>query len=137
MNRSDLQNLSRVRHQEAKILFQSGQYSGAYYLAGYAVECALKACIAKLTQKHEFPDKARVDRSYIHNVSRLMEVAGLKTQLDGDMRVNSRLAANWEFTRNWSEESRYRLWSRAEAESMIDAITGRKDGVIPWIKRHW
>lgn len=137
MDRCDLQKLSSVRHQEAKVLFQSGQYSGAYYLAGYAVECALKACIAKLTQKHEFPDKDRVNKSYSHKLSDLMTLAGLKTRLDDDMNGSSRLAANWEFARNWSEESRYRLWNRAEAESMIDAITERKEGVIPWIKRHW
>jgi len=45
---------------------------GAYYLAGYAVECALKACIAKKTQRHEFPDKRRVDASHTHNLIQLL-----------------------------------------------------------------
>jgi hypothetical protein len=30
---------------------------GAYYLAEYAIECAFKACIAKRTQQHDFPEK--------------------------------------------------------------------------------
>ena len=137
MNRSDLQKLSDVRSHEARNLLQWGHSSGAYYLAGYAVECALKACIAKLSQKHDFPDRDRVNKSYSHKLSDLMAVAGLDTQLNGDMQSNPKLAANWAFARNWSEQSRYRLWSRAEAESMVDAITKRNDGVIPWIRRHW
>jgi hypothetical protein len=47
MNRNDLQNLSRLREKEAKVLLDNGCFAGAYYLLGYAVECALKACIAK------------------------------------------------------------------------------------------
>jgi HEPN domain-containing protein len=33
------------------VLLEAGLYAGAYYLAGYAVECALKACIAKKTAR--------------------------------------------------------------------------------------
>jgi len=49
--------LSRIRLQEAKALLSLDFDDGAYYLAGYAVECALKACIAKETRRHEFPDR--------------------------------------------------------------------------------
>ena len=59
MDRKDLQTLSRVRLKEATSLLNLGFYDGAYYLAGYAVECALKACIAKGTRRYEFPDKKR------------------------------------------------------------------------------
>jgi HEPN domain-containing protein len=51
MNRADLQQLAELRITEAKVLLDNGFYAGAYYLAGYAVECALKACIAKLTNR--------------------------------------------------------------------------------------
>jgi len=53
MNRTELQRLSRIRIKEAKFLLDGGCYNGAYYLAGYAVECALKACIAKQTHRHD------------------------------------------------------------------------------------
>ncbi len=39
----DFQSFSRIRVNEAKALLHLKHYSGAYYLAGYAVECALKA----------------------------------------------------------------------------------------------
>jgi len=57
LDRKDLQELSRVRLKEATALMQAGFFDGAYYLAGYAVECAIKACIAKGTRRYEFPDK--------------------------------------------------------------------------------
>jgi HEPN domain-containing protein len=59
MDRKDLRALSRVRLSEARALFKAGLPDGAYYLAGYAVECALKACIAKETQRYEFPEKSQ------------------------------------------------------------------------------
>ncbi len=47
MNRSDLQNLATIRLRDAEVLLDNGRYDGAYYLLGYVIECALKACIAK------------------------------------------------------------------------------------------
>jgi hypothetical protein len=57
VNRTQLQQLAEERVRDAEALLNAGQWSGAYYLAGYAVEFALKACIAKLTNQHDFPDK--------------------------------------------------------------------------------
>jgi len=57
MKRTDFQDLSRLRMKEARRLFEAGCPEGAYYLAGYAAECAFKACIAKKTERFEFPDK--------------------------------------------------------------------------------
>jgi HEPN domain-containing protein len=59
VDRRDFQQLSRIRAREAEALLKLGLSDGAYYLAGYAVECALKACIAKGTRRYEFPDKKR------------------------------------------------------------------------------
>jgi hypothetical protein len=49
---------------------------------GYAVECALKACIAKETQRYEFPEKKRVYASYTHNFKDLVRVARLQGSLE-------------------------------------------------------
>src|SRR5205807_5441492 len=58
MNRADFHKLTEIRMREAKVLLDRKCDEGAYYLAGYAVECALKACIAKKTLAHDFPPKA-------------------------------------------------------------------------------
>ena len=57
MNRSDFQKLTELRITEARVLLESKCYEGTYYLIGYAVEFALKACIAKQTREYDFPDK--------------------------------------------------------------------------------
>lgn len=57
MNRYDLQKLAVLRVKEGKVLLDNKCYEGAYYLLGYAIECALKACIAKQTKKFDFPEK--------------------------------------------------------------------------------
>jgi HEPN domain-containing protein len=80
VDRRDLQGLSKVRLKEAWALLDLGLYDGAYYLGGYAVECALKACIAKDTRRHQFPDKTKVDRSYSHVLLQLIKVAGLEDE---------------------------------------------------------
>ena len=137
MNRNDLQELSNARMREATILFDAGEYSGAYYLAGYAVECALKACIAKATQQYGFPDKDRAQRSYSHKPLDLMKVAELYDALESAMRSDQFLAANWTFVTEWSEQSRYEMWNLGKAAALLLAVSNPRGGVLPWIQMHW
>jgi len=62
--RKDFQRLAELRAKEAATLAKTGNQQGAYYLAGFAVECALKACIAKKTRRHDFP----ADKDYASKV---------------------------------------------------------------------
>ena len=82
MNRSDLQRLSQLRIDEAKALLAGAFPAGAYYMAGYAIECAFKSCIAKGVQQYDFPEKGKVLRSYTHNLADLMQAAELETLLE-------------------------------------------------------
>jgi hypothetical protein len=43
------------------------------------VECALKACIAKRTKRHDFPEKKTVMDSHTHDPIELLGPAGLKS----------------------------------------------------------
>ena len=81
MNRTDLQRISRLRVKEAKVLLDNRYFSGAYYVLGYGVECALKACIAKQIRRHDFPDRKLVNDSYAHDPEKLLSVSGLKDEL--------------------------------------------------------
>jgi HEPN domain-containing protein len=45
--RAEFQELAETRLKEAKALLDLGMWNGSYYLAGYAVEVVLKACIIK------------------------------------------------------------------------------------------
>jgi HEPN domain-containing protein len=134
--RRDFKVLADLRAEEARILLAKGKQQGAYYLAGYAVECALKACIAKKTKRFEFPPKADyVTRLYKHGLKELLILAGLDAQLKKDASVNKALEANWSTVKDWMAESRYRT-SGLNGKDMYNAVTGG-DGVLPWIKQRW
>ena len=81
MNRRDLQSLANVRLREARVLLRAKEFSGAYYLAGYAVECALKACVAKQYKRHDFPDKKIVNDSWTHDLKKLAAIANIDDAL--------------------------------------------------------
>jgi hypothetical protein len=137
MNRGDLQRLSRIRMQGARSLFASGLFSGAYYLSGYAVECALKSSIAKETVKFEFPSLIRVKSSYTHSLVDLLKTADLANDFQTARQQAPDLQASWDVVKDWSEQSRYKVWTRAEADAMIDAVGKAKSGVLPWIELRW
>jgi HEPN domain-containing protein len=137
MNRGDLQKLSNARIREAKVLFAAGEYSGAYYLAGYAVECALKACFAKSVRRYDFPEKGRYDKVFTHDLPALVKHAKLNDAFALEVRLNAGFAASWEEVAGWTEASRYSVWTKNQAAALMDAISNRKDGVMPWIKQRW
>ena len=138
MNRATLQEISRVRRREALALIAARQFPGAYYLLGYAVECALKACIAKQVRRHDFPDKRLVDKSYAHELQTLLKLAGLDQDLKRDRSKSRALELNWAIVKDWSESSRYQIdITEAEARDMYSATTARRHGILTWIRRRW
>lgn len=138
MNRTDFQSLSQIRQREARALQTSGHSPGAYYLMGYAVECALKACVAKQTRRHDFPDRAFAQQAHVHDLEKLMKLAGLDRDFRAAMQANPELQLNWAVAKDWKETSRYdRSISQVEAKDLISACTARKNGVLPWIRARW
>jgi HEPN domain-containing protein len=138
MNRADLQRLAELRIQEAKLLLEHGFYHGAYYLAGYAIEFALKACIAKKTKEHDFPDKELVQKLFTHDLEILLRKAGLESELVGEMKKNPAMERNWTLAREWSEEARYATADlKYFAEGLFSAIMEPQNGVLVWLKKRW
>lgn len=137
MNRSELHQLTENRVRDAEALLDAGQWSGAYYLAGYAIECALKACIAKMTVEHDFPSKELVLKAYTHKIETLVEAADLKLHRETDRASNAALGANWLIVKDWDEKSRYQQWNESQARELYEAINDSTNGVLQWIKGHW
>jgi len=78
MNKTDLEQLVDIRVAEAEVLLRNGNYQGAYYLIGYSLECAFKACISKQVRQFDFPNKQLATQSHTHKLTDLLGVAGLK-----------------------------------------------------------
>jgi len=118
-------------------LIQAGLPAGAYYLAGYAVESALKACIAKRTRRFEFPDRD-AGKLYIHDLTKLVQLAGLEPLLAARRQASKAFEANWSTVKDWSEQSRYDDSTAAKkARDLYRAITGQPNGVMKWLRQHW
>ena len=137
ISKSDLETLAGVRLEDAKHLFASGRYSGAYYLSGYAIELAIKACIAKVFQANSIPDKAFVAAIYSHNLKDLLGLGGLTKQFQDDTKADPILASAWGIASKWTEASRYSIWDTFAAASMLNAVGHEKHGVLQWLKKHW
>ncbi len=137
VNRAELQRLAKERISDAKVLLVAHHWSAGYYLAGYAVECALKACIAKLMKSEEFPDKKFAEKCWTHNLPQLLDLAGLKADFEASLKADPDLLDNWDAVKEWTEESRYARTTKAKAENLYEAITDKKHGVLSWLKRRW
>lgn len=139
MNRADFKRLANLRIREAKVLLDKGFYAGAFYLAGYAVECALKACIAKQTHRHDFPpDLETVRKIYTHDFGDLLKRAGLSADHIAETKANRQFEYNWSVVKDWSEQKRYEYRiTKVRTQSLYDAIVDPTNGVLTWLKRYW
>jgi len=139
MNRTEFQELAKLRLRESKALLDAGHYPGSYYLAGYAIECALKACIAKQTRRYDFPPgKNVIGNIYTHDLKTLMKSANLWLQFQKDSRADPALASYWKVIEGWSSEQRYELnVTRPMAADFYKAIAARTHGVLSWLKKYW
>jgi hypothetical protein len=139
VNRTELQQLAINRVDDAQALLDAKRWSAAYYIAGYAAECALKACILARVERTGviFDEREFPKRCWTHNVLDLVEAADIRADLDSGSAANPKFGANWQTVKDWNETSRYKQHGEIEARKLLEAITHDPDGVLKWIRNHW
>lgn len=139
MNREELQKLSDERIEDAQSLLAATRWSGAYYLVGYALECALKSCVLARVEQTGiiFEDKKFAEKCWTHDLETLVKQADLVSERGLSIEANEQLGTNWLVAKDWSELTRYRFSTQQQAEKMFEAITNNPDGVLQWVKNHW
>jgi HEPN domain-containing protein len=140
VTRAEWRRTAEARVRDAAALLKARRWSAAYYLAGYAVECGLKACLVAYLKRNIgviFRDRRFSEKCWTHDFDELFKLAGLKTQWDADIDANRDLRKNWLIVETWKETARYQRKSRADAEGLLQAITDPANGVLPWIRNHW
>jgi HEPN domain-containing protein len=138
MKRDDFQKLAKLRLKEAQALLKGGHAPGAYYLAGLAVECAIKASIAAKTARFEFHDLKLAQASHVHKLDELIVAAKLRTDVDNELETNREFFARWQIVTKWRVESRYEhSITTVDAREMIDAVANKKAGVLRWLTDRW
>jgi len=138
LNRDKLRTLANDRIEEARILLDSSQWTGAYYMTGLGVECALKSCLAGAVKEHDFPDKDFVNAMYVHKLEKLFRLSsGLWRTLQLDIMSDPKLGVNWNTVKDWDDAKRYDTVDELEAKALFDAATETRSGVTVWIKGRW
>jgi hypothetical protein len=130
--------LAASRLEEARVLLQNKLWTGAYYMTGLAVECALKAYLASTVKAHDFPDKEFVNKMYVHKLEALFTAdAALWAALQADMRADAKLTVNWSTVKDWDDKKRYDIVEELEARGLYEATTDAGSGVMEWIRGRW
>ncbi len=125
---------------DAKAMLDAKRWSAAYYVAGYAVECALKACILKRLGANPeviFDNRRFSENCWTHDLDDLVSLANLETDRAREIAVNRLLGENWLVVGNWNEKSRYQEVAYYKAKKLYKAITDNVNGVMPWIRIRW
>lgn len=138
LNRDILRQLSESRIEEAGVLLDHKLWTGAYYMTGLAIECALKASLAAAVREHDFPDRDFVNAMYVHNLEKLFRLNGvLWAAFQSDIKVDPNLSINWSTVKDWDDGKRYSVVQELDAKAMYDATTEAKCGVVQWVRRKW
>jgi HEPN domain-containing protein len=140
-NRLDLQNLSQTRLHEAEVLFDAGLFDGSFYLCGYVVELAMKACVCRHLGVEEYPESEPNLKGLFrtHDFRSLELVAGLRSSVSAKRQASLTFDDNWTLATSWKPEDRYLLNSKNqnEAHDMLEAVRSAPEGVLTWLSQQW
>jgi hypothetical protein len=139
LNHADLQKLTEERLLDADALMAASRWSFAHYAAGYAVECALKACLLKrmVLTGWVFDEKTKKEECRTHDLDALMTIAGMRGDLNQRLKESTEFRTNWQVVKQWTVTGRYDVKTESEARELIDAITDEPNGVMTWIRNYW
>ena len=148
--RTEFQELASLRIDEANTLLAQNYPDGAFYLAGYAVKCALKSAICKTLDIDDFIDmyssKAHsakvkddiVQKFKTHDYGTLLVLSGLYFKLEETLATDEALSNACFFIRTvtWTEQYRYEITARKE-QTIVQEFISSVNTLLQWIKTHW
>lgn len=139
MNQALLRLMADERVLDAGALRAAGRWAYAYYVAGYAVECALKSCVLAqmIHTGGVFTSKKFAEECFTHDFGTLVKLAGLTPMLNAELAANPAFVAFWGTAILWKETSRYEQKLQPEADALYLAITDNANGVMRWIRNYW
>lgn len=142
MDRKKLQRIAKARIKDAKALLGRKRWSGAYYLCGYAIECALKSCLLRYLGESGaiFGEPGYLKKladCWTHDLVKLVNLAGLDAEFGIARGANAALENFWNVTKDWEETSRYQEKTEAEAKALYEAVNNNPDGAFRWIQSRW
>ena len=139
-----LKTLAGERILEAEVLSLNSKYAGVFYLAGYAIEFALKAVICARLDVEMFEQPGDSNQKEIspkissafltHNLKDLLILSGLRREFKMKKLSDPGFAAAWSEVSQWSEQRRYDSGCTEQAAN--EFLTHSKI-LLSWIRNHW
>jgi hypothetical protein len=83
------------------------------------------------------PDKRFINDLYVHDLVKLVGLAGLKPQFDAHLVEDPAFAENWALVVEWRPEVRYEVIDPTTARATFSAIADEPSGTLPWIRLYW
>lgn len=114
--RTVYEQTSRRMLNDARFLLKHGRWHSGVYLAGYAVECRLKATVCQFIGEERLPPELQT-----HDLSILLVNAGLEKTLQSNQQVRT----YFNFIESvWDVEIRYaaKPYGRNDAEKFLDTV---------------
>ena len=124
ISRQDLRRIAKARLEEAEVLLAAGQYDGAVYVCGYAVEVALKARICRHLKWAGFPESNReFDKLHSlksHDLEGLIRFTGI------DDKIKTSAFIEWSLALTWTPELRYSRIGSSTAQDAADMVAAAR-----------
>ena len=120
----ELQNLSRERLEDAKVLYEAERLKWAFYTCGYAVELALKKKICETLRWKGYPNtnvEFNLFKSFkTHDLDVLLHLSSVEDEIKGGTTEFS----DWSVISSWDPEVRYSLeiQTKEQIRSLLDVI---------------
>ena len=121
--RTVYEQTSRRMLNDARFLLKHGRWHSAVYLAGYAVECKLKAAVCRYLGVEVLPESFRT-----HDIRFLIRSAGLAEAVNSDKVIQARFRR---IDSMWRTEIRYsgKPYGKQAAENFLDNVRR----VVQWL----
>ena len=133
LNTVQFQELQKRFVAGARELEKTEQYDLAYYLGGYATECAIKAIICKSIPASTFPPRNPASTHYIHKIETLLGTANLQEALELEISKDNGLKVAFQIVKDWIPDSRYELskMTRKDCQEFLDSV----EVFIKWLEK--
>jgi hypothetical protein len=113
--------IARARVRDAQALLSARRFDGAYYLAGYAIELALKARICRTLRWAGFPETSKeftgLQSLRTHDLEILLRFSGVEAPIQATRKKE------WSVVVKWNPEKRYQPMGQSAAQEATDMVT--------------
>lgn len=114
---SDLRANAKAKLEDARLLLDHGRYDGCAYIAGYAVELALKARVCSTLKWPGYPDSKKEFEKLASFKTHDFDTLSLLSNA-GDV-ISPQHGPEWLLVKSWKPEDRYKAVGTVSEDARV------------------